>query len=550
MGSSASTWLGLSILSALFLTTYGGCQFPASWTGRWFQGGEGLTYINSTYIGSKGECVQNQGDKYITYEKTEKCYRCIVINEKHPNVLQYKETLYCMDENSLEELCRNIFLETLFSLFRVEGAVPIPCPFRSPPFSFSYNGGKSDCIYPPSRADSCTDDSRLVFRYAACPDVLGSQSTVEEMLCLATWKDGSNKYLVAKMEHKLTMSDEEKYRCFIYDRINHSGGGTVYQIAQSGDATCNGIQNSVDGSKTMKLTRLETQHERCKFPAWVVDHHHWHSLDFAHSYHFSHKNATLRVTSDRAQTETRLICYKVISNTLTQFVLVAHVTTGCESGYVCMVFYQRDAHVIQVHRSNEKVQEPSEACSPGYLDMQNLPSPVTLVTASLPPLPCPNPGRYGILRPQTKTVMTIEVPTKQMVHCNEENAFDLLAIGCNSPPDTMEFHSTCPDEPSIGYSCHGSWAENSTTYVVVSPASRKSTDAKHYCFVFTQKLSQMTLHRVAESCFLPSHQITWSFNLTSVGKCTESSASKDYSNVIFPSVVCLVATTFLIITLR
>lgn len=75
------------------------------------------------------------------------------------------------------------------------------------------------------------------------------------MVCLATWKDGSNKYLVAKMEHKLAMSDEEKYRCFIYERKSHLTGVTYYEIAQSGDATCNGIQSSSDGSKTMHLTR-------------------------------------------------------------------------------------------------------------------------------------------------------------------------------------------------------------------------------------------------------------------------------------------------------
>lgn len=555
MGSTIFPWLGLAVLSALFLTTYGGCEFPASWSGRWFQSGsaEGLTTINSTYIGIKGECIESRGDKFIVLDKSSnyKSYKCIVIHQKHPNVLQYKETGFGYPVlKSLDDMCSYISIDSLFSMFRADGAAPIPCPFHNPPYIFSYNGGKGDCNFPPSRADSCTDDWRLLFRYAACPDISGSQSNVEEMVCLATWKDGSSKYLVAKMEHKLATSDEDRYRCFIYDHVIQDGV-TVYRVAQSGDATCNGIQSSTDGSKMMRLTRIESQHEKCKFPSWVLAHHHWRSLDYAHNYHFSRKNAALRVSSEQGDIETRLVCHKVVSNSSSQVTLVAHVTTGCDSGYVCMVFHHRDNHVIQVQQSTMRSQDASEACTSGYFDIHNLPSPVTLVTTSLPSLPCPNPGRYGVLRPQSKTQAVVEASTSEIEeHCNEKNAFDLLAVGCNSPSDTMEFHSSCPDEHSLGYNCHGSWSENSTTYIVVSPASRKSTDAKHYCFVFNQKQSQITLHRVAESCILPSHQLSLSLSLTSIGKCTESSASKDSSNLIFPSVFSLIVTSCIVVILR
>lgn len=79
---------------------------------------------------------------------------------------------------------------------------------------------------------------------------------VEELVCLAIWKEGSTRYLVGKIlqsnRRRLTY-DEDQYRCFIYQRgTDH--GQVIYNIAQSGDATCNGIQNAVEGSKTMKLT--------------------------------------------------------------------------------------------------------------------------------------------------------------------------------------------------------------------------------------------------------------------------------------------------------
>lgn len=55
-------------------------------------------------------------------------------------------------------------------------AKPIPCPFKSAPFTFSYNRGTGDCSSPVSKAESCTDDSRLVLKYQACPDVSATES--------------------------------------------------------------------------------------------------------------------------------------------------------------------------------------------------------------------------------------------------------------------------------------------------------------------------------------------------------------------------------------
>lgn len=79
---------------------------------------------------------------------------------------------------------------------------------------------------------------------------------VEELVCLATWKEGSTRYLIGKISQgnrRSLTSDEDQYRCFIYQRALENGR-TVYNIAQSGDATCNGLQNAFEGSRTMKLT--------------------------------------------------------------------------------------------------------------------------------------------------------------------------------------------------------------------------------------------------------------------------------------------------------
>ncbi|RZF42351.1 hypothetical protein LSTR_LSTR004159 [Laodelphax striatellus] len=548
--------------SSLIVMEWGVCEIPPVWEGQWFQSGVTQPIIiNATHISTKGECYHRYDNDYI-FRYTERnnpdyCYSCINIHMKHTNVLQYKETpRACSPLRDRNELCLDIDLDSQYSMFRGGDAVPISCPFRSPPFSVSYNGGKGKCSVPPSTADSCTDESRLLFRYAACPDIPGSQSALEEMVCLATWKDGNDRFLVARleMEHKLAAQDEDKFRCFLYTR----NGNGEYKVAQSGDATCNGLQSTNDGSKTMVLTPKESQHERCKFPAWVVNHHQWHSLDFAHAYHFLHRNATLRVTGADGETHSRLVCHKIHSNTSShQVSIVALITTGCENGYICMIFYQRDAHVIQVYRSTRRSQDENEACNPEYFDGVTSTNPVTLVTSSLKPMHCPNPGRFSItasMKPPQAQPVTTEVEDsdgKKPSQCQgEKPAYTSVAIGCSEPSDMMEFYSSCPEEPSKGYNCHGSWTENLTSYLVVSPASRKSTDAKHYCFVFIQKQGQMSLHRVATSCSPPQHPTPWSFNITNPGKCTESSASKDASSMFIPSLFCLFGSAVAILILR
>lgn len=179
----------------------------------------------------------------------------------------------------LQDFCFDITGDAaLYSMFRkYPEAKPIPCPFKNAPFTFSYNRGTGDCNNPPSKAESCTDDSRLVLKYQACPDVSSTESNgkcfvaglnfkkhfngicrfaVEELVCIAIWKEGSTRYLIGKISQgnrRTLTSDEDQYRCFIYQKSTEHGQ-SVYNIAQSGDATCNGLQNAFEGSKTMKLT--------------------------------------------------------------------------------------------------------------------------------------------------------------------------------------------------------------------------------------------------------------------------------------------------------
>lgn len=502
-------WARTLILFSLFVTSQGGCELPKSWGGQWFQLGSGKTSlsINGTHIESKGECVKSDGDKFIFNDRTEKCYRCIVMHKKHENVLQYKET-YCMADDDLASLCNEINGDaTLLSMFRVD-AQGVPCPFKSPPFSVVYSKGQGDCGTPPSRAEPCTDDTRLVFRFQACPDIHGTEAAVEELECLATWREGTIHYLVGRLHHKMATVDEDRYRCFVYHKQDHT-----YQVAQSGEATCSGLLTPYEGSRNMKLTKIEGQHTRCKFPTWVTQHYHWRSLDYSHSFHFSHRNASLKITSRAGVTETKLMCHYVETEKSNMARIVVHVISGCDGGYKCMTLHKRDSHVIQMQQS-EVHTDPADACRMTNYESSSSAKTITMITGTLPTVKCPMEGRYGTSKGE------LEGP-----ECNQQaTGFQRLLISCSPNHDTIEFEPNCKTLPKTAYSCHGSWRENSTTYIVGSPVSRHSTDARHYCFILSQSSGGLTIERVAETCALAARPSDWIFNITETGKCAETSS--------------------------
>ncbi|XP_012265502.2 uncharacterized protein LOC105691546 [Athalia rosae] len=430
------------------------CTFPSRWEGSWFQSGVRQPIVVSrNTLSSKGRCLHNEGDKFLLVNE-KSCYRCVVIHEKHSNVLQYKET-FCHPRNTLASLCSYITGDALlYSMFREE-AQAVACPFRGP-MTFSYNRGHGTCSSPQSNVDTCTEDSRLLFRYQACPDVPASESAVEELECLATWKEGSSRYLVGRLHHRHASNNEDRYRCFVYERVGQSignmnrgglgfggldqdvpllggpipeGAPEIYRVAQSGDATCNGLFSTMEGSRSMTLRKAPSP-GKCRFPSWLTGHTAaggltWHTLDLARSYTFHPGNASLHVTRSNStlirndnganegqeipgqeEQDVKILCNSIKQSSPAQIMamLVAHFTVGCRSGYMCMTFYRRDGHVIEVQTGNA-VSRPEEACSPPHYTSQNIPY-VTLVTSSPEPRQCPYLGKFtvtGLNRNQRNT---------------------------------------------------------------------------------------------------------------------------------------------------
>ncbi|KAJ8732287.1 hypothetical protein PYW08_015017 [Mythimna loreyi] len=560
-----------------------GCAFPSRWHGRWFQSGViQPILIEGDRLSNKGRCLSSEGDKFLIVDE-KGCYRCVVMHEKHKNVLQYKET-FCHRRDALPHLCSLITGDALlYSMFR-ENADPVDCPLKGP-FSFTYNRGHGDCKSPVSSIESCTEDSRLLLNYQACPDVYGSESTVEELECLATWKEGSLRFLVGKLHHNHATSNEDRYRCFVYEKTNATGavkeqvvppGGVEYRVAQSGDATCNGLFSATEGSRTMALKRVSVRFN-CQFPSWMTFSHTWHTLDFTSNYTFYQRNATLRITNQTgADIKVYCVNVKASSPSGNSVALVAHWQHHCVSRYVCVVLYRRDTYIAELQRGSP-TSRPDDACSPHHFNAVTAPY-VTLVASNPESKECPYSGKYEIQNRRKRDIRTSEdhsskrekamlehnrrvngsrlfnfsvsnMSSAPMLRSRREsegevscviNSYNRLEVGCNSVKN-MEFYSTCENREVVtAYTCHGGWYENGASFVVTTPVTRDSTAARRYCFVSRDTpRAALALARSATNCDRNDLTPDLVFDATATGECQDQTSHQPALRITLTFVICL-----------
>lgn len=169
---------------------------------------------------------------------------------------------------------------------------------------------------------------------------------VEELECLAVWKEGSSRYLVGKLHHNHATSNEDRFRCFVYEKASTTTevlDGIDYRVAQSGDATCNGLFSAIEGSRTMTLKKgekllalvtlnnfqiiLAPTTSKCRFPFWLSNYNHWHTLDYSVMYSFHHRNSTLRITNTSG-TEMKVVCVQSKLSDENVAIIIAHFTMG------------------------------------------------------------------------------------------------------------------------------------------------------------------------------------------------------------------------------
>ncbi|XP_023317631.1 uncharacterized protein LOC106655313 isoform X2 [Trichogramma pretiosum] len=556
-------FLHLLSSSSLGLLVTNECQFPAAWSGRWFiLGKEGPIITNTSHFLDR-TCISKVEDTYLTHDEnpeTGSCYRCMIFTERDVNVIQYRES-YCQPEPDLNAACAGVGADDiLYSMFRLDGR-PIDCPFAGPPFSFSYNRGHGECKALENQAESCTDGSKLLLKYQACADIKGAESSREELQCLATWKDGRNMFLVGtiKPADRDMPFSVDTFRCFLYEKVHHNGK-IGYLISQSGDPSCTGLTSVTEGAKTFNFTKEDKEHVRCKYPSWVTQHHDWHFLDGSRNYHFTSGNSTLKVSyrngGNEVMREEKVVCHnlekihpKDDSEGL-KVKLVAHVTSGCDTGYVCMIFHKRDNHVIEVQQSSQKMTMPHEACS---LDDPVKQPHMTLITSSLHKRSCPKPGRYTVMDlmhvPQLKQARRMRrkryaVSTgRSQSHWKEDSneAGDPsddcqnadVQIGCSSSgQNEMIIQESCKKNDIVSaYSCHGSWEEAGTWYTIVSRNRSATAERETLCVAMRLTEGNIKMGRVEQQelwlsrptnlCQRAVSSSQWTYKLTNQGVCED-----------------------------
>ncbi|XP_043863859.1 uncharacterized protein LOC6575495 isoform X3 [Drosophila mojavensis] len=640
--TSTKSWLRalwLTLLLATSVSGWGGrqdaptnCTFPARWEGSWFLSGyQQSIHIKGSQFSYRGRCAASDGNKYLIVDE-KGCHRCLVIYEKHKNVLQYKESPpdHCKGRETLQNLCDQIPGDALlYSLFR-ESAEPVKCPLKGP-FIFTYNRGHGECKSPVSNIESCTEESRLLLSFQACPDVQGTESTVEELTCLATWKDGNSRYLVGLVSHHHAISNEERYRCFVYEKISSLMGGpsmlsskdAEYKLAQSGDATCNGLDSAEVGSRIMSL-RKPPAAERCDFPAWFKGPRHWHALMGNAVYNYHSNDGSVHIIKPNGYMETRALCEQINKQTSTEMMAVVHYTTGCQSGFMCMMFYRRDTHVIEIQTGKPAIRL-EDACAPDHFDFNKM-AYITLLASNPEPHICPMEGLYnlrGAIGPpylvtrhkrnhngkshlghghhhhqndgletgsfghkghSTLSFRNAERMERGSWHANTRglparsrrnaaeprpdhqqessnrlqqvlvlnssndtsvgfiatrsrrdvpgcvtnyNAQRQLWVGCTAP-NVIDVSPLCSLDGEEEYSCHGSWSENSTVYII---ARHKGT--KHgVCISYRPSDGNAAKLVVGDACYRgtqkpPDHHLV--ANLSFFGKCGETGSSASSS---------------------
>ncbi|KAG5672930.1 hypothetical protein PVAND_003018 [Polypedilum vanderplanki] len=401
--------------------------FPQQWEGSWFQSGVPQPIeIQGSIMSSRGNCIASDGDKFLMRDK--RCHRCVVIYEKHKNVLQYKESMGCRNRETLQNLCDQIPGDALlYSMFKID-AEPIKCPIKGP-YLFTYNRGHGECKSPVSNVESCTEESRMLLSFQACPDVTGTESTVEELTCLATWKDGNARFLVGLISHNHATSNEERFRCFVYEKISGKREDmpkdAEYKLAQSGDATCNGLESAEVGSRIMTLRKAPPV-ERCDFPSWIRHQKHWHTLSGSVTYTFHQNDGSMHIVKQNGYLETRVLCEQINKQTPTEMMAVVEKTSGCKSRFVCVMFYRRSAHVAEL-QMGIPTDRLEHACAMNHSDTSRLPF-ITLLAANPDPEICPLDGSYtlrGIISPPYSTSRHKRNHNSKL-HNNHHHPHDLL----------------------------------------------------------------------------------------------------------------------------
>jgi len=244
--------------------------------------------------------------------------------------------------------------------------------------------------------------------------------------------------------------------------------------------------------------------------------------------------------------------------------IVAHVKTGCDSGYVCLVFYSKDKHVIQM-RYGDKSTNPNEACMNYYFDAQNSPL-ITLVSEGRNTRPCPFSGR--ILLSSGPNTGAMSALMSGQLNCNQA----VMHAGC-AASDNLIVESVCSrnleDNVRTQWSCHGRWrtedhrqmlvlstpfyTSSSRAAAMTSEATNMASASNFVCLSYTERDGIFEASASPSSCQLPGYASNYQsyqpgFNITSSGPCLQALTGATPSNLKgAPQLMILISLVLLIV---
>ncbi|KAK2721910.1 hypothetical protein QYM36_002470, partial [Artemia franciscana] len=364
----------------------------------------------------------------------------------------------------------------------------------------------------------------------------------EELTCIATWKEGTSRYLMARLRtrHHAHGHHAERYRCYLIERDRAS-----LKMAQSGDASCNGLFSTSEGARTYVFNPVSAQ-PLCQFPPWLTrPGMKWSSLDYKSSIEISnsdpkppsfmedsywsssltdtsqawYRRITRRieesplvkkevpVASARHQflgselkvwnltlnpmamyfsgkhTDIRLSCYQQYDD-LNDFssgvaTYVAEILDGCHNGYTCMELRKRSEYIMELSLGSP-ARRPEDACLPPYFTESQIKS-VTYVASSIPATSCPNSGKHIV------TWQHRDLGFDQGSSCTEQGV-QSFEVGCRSS-EMVDMKGNCNliSRASDGFTCHSGWIDENGEYIILTPTRRSSRGSKRFCVAMNSR---------------------------------------------------------------
>jgi len=582
-------WIGqVSLVLMMMMTppstlsgTLSGCQFPSDWLGSWHHlGHDNPLNVSLSSIDTKGTCFQSissdadinkTGFGQFIMKEEKGCLKCMIIYRKHHNVLQYREG-DCETRQSLmsrpgglTKLCSEIPGDTaMYSMIRL-WSKPVQCPIQGPhSVSYGKGGATKHCTHPPSLMDSCSDDSVLQIKYQACPDIQGSESRVERMTCVAKWKEGNKRYFVALVNSKHSQWAEQKdrYQCFLYEDISNQMKMSQGQFS----ASCQGLWSVLEGSRTFSLQKLSGGNS-CKLPEAIRYNQRWRSLNHELSIHIDSDNTSFSFLKSGTLLE-QVTCHSVDMieamemNNADEVQMVAHVKSGCSSGYICFILSALNKNIVNI-TYGLKSNHPHEACQHYYFSSQTWKS--SILVAENTSTPCPFSGSYSVSgsssstsSPSSSRSSWILPPPevsgdedlaekyqmlKEKENKNGDRCSTFMQAGCSNS-HSLEVRSACEGGGSTSQKesllCHGIWRSSAsgTQYHLV--LSSQAPSLTYFCLDYTDKDGVVEGRFNEASCGSMNSSSNY-VNISSTGPCilpltagdlTSSSASSVSSLVV------------------